>query len=79
MMLNLFSYALRLAMLACALSLPFGPPLAAPLDDLDRGPKIGTAMPHALAAADQQGQHRDFKSLARRRGLIILFTRSLDW
>jgi hypothetical protein len=49
------------------------------LDTLDQGPKVGATIPHSLSALDQHGQHQDFKSLARRRGLIILFSRSLDW
>lgn len=48
-------------------------------DRLDRGPKIGMAIPHPLAARDQHGVARDFSSLAGKRGLILLFTRSLDW
>ena len=48
-------------------------------DMLPKGPRVGVAIPHTLAANDQNGQHRDFKSLARRRGLILLFSRSLDW
>ena len=48
-------------------------------DKLDKGPKLGAAIPHSLGATDQQNQHQDFKSLARRRGLIIFFSRSLDW
>ena len=48
-------------------------------DQLDRGPKVGTTIPHMLNSVDHRNQHQDFKSLARRRGLIILFSRSLDW
>ena len=43
----------------------------------DRGPKVGTVIPHMLKTVDHQNQ--DFKSLARKRGLIILFSRSLSW
>ncbi len=57
-----------------------GPGLAADkYDQLDKGPKVGTTIPHMLKSVDHQNQHQDFKSLARRRGLIILFSRSLDW
>ncbi|NQU71559.1 MAG: hypothetical protein HQ514_13480 [Rhodospirillales bacterium] len=52
---------------------------AANLDTLDRGPKIGASVGQFISASDQGSQHRDFKSLARRRGLIILFARSFDW
>ena len=49
------------------------------VDELRQGPKVGMAIPHSLKAPDQNKQERDFKSLARKRGLIILFSRSLDW
>ena len=57
-----------------------GPSLAAgKYDQLNKGPKVGTTIPHMLKSVDHRDQHQDFKSLARRRGLIILFSRSLDW
>ncbi len=49
------------------------------LDRLDMGPKVGATIPHSLTVRDQNDQYRNFKSLARRRGLIVLFSRSLDW
>jgi len=52
---------------------------AAAQDRLDRGPKVGAPIPHSLAAKDQHGVARDFPSLGAKRGLILLFTRSLDW
>lgn len=73
-------HMLHAAMLMFLLSAPL--PVAAAvsgLDTLDRGPKIGADVAQFISALDQGGQHRDFKSLARRRGLIILFTRSFDW
>ncbi len=48
-------------------------------DTLGKGPRVGENIPHSLAVPDQNNQHRDFKSLARRRGLILMFSRSLDW
>lgn len=66
--------------LTIALSMALHPSVAASASSgPDRGPKIGAAIPHTLKAVDQSGQHQDFKSLARRRGLIILFSRSYDW
>ena len=52
---------------------------AGAVDELQRGPKVGTAIPHSLKVPDQHGQERDFKALARKRGLVILFSRSLGW
>ena len=45
----------------------------------DRGPKVGAVIPHMLKTVDHQNQNQDFKSLARKRGLVILFSRSLNW
>ena len=56
--------------------------LAAPsqaADTLDQGLRVGDSIPQPLAAVDQHGAPRDFPSLGGKRGLILLFTRSLDW
>ncbi len=55
--------------------------LAAPLQAAPAAAEvgIGAAIPHTLAAADQDGGARDFRSLTFGRGLVILFSRSLDW
>lgn len=65
--------------LALALASPFPAAAAGDSDRSDRGPEVGAPIPHSLRALDQEGRYRDFKALARRRGLIILFARSLDW
>ena len=63
-----------------ALVLAAAPAGAAERDDtLARGPAVGRTIPHSLASRDQDSQYQDFKSLARRRGLILMFSRSLDW
>jgi hypothetical protein len=49
------------------------------LDVLDKGPVIGASLPHPLTVADQFNEVRDFASLKRKRGLILLFSRSFDW
>ena len=49
------------------------------LDVLDKGPKVGASLPHPLTVADQFNEVRDFASLKRKRGLILLFSRSFDW
>ena len=48
-------------------------------DTLKAGPAVGAKIPHDLKTVDHQNQHQDFKSLAHSRGLVILFSRSLDW
>ena len=48
-------------------------------DKLERGPKVGETIPHQLKATDHRGQSADFSSVAGKKGLILLFTRSLDW
>jgi peroxiredoxin len=72
-----------LAILVAATMLA-GPLSAAPdptsnYDKLDRGPKTGQRLPVKLIAPDQNGKTRTLASLAGRRGLILLFSRSLDW
>ena len=71
--------ALFVVMLAAA-TLFAGPAAAATaLDKLDRGPKVGASIPHPLTANDHNGKAQEFSSLTGTRGLILLFTRSLDW
>lgn len=53
--------------------------LAGEYDKLDRGPLVGEPIPHRLAATDQTGAARTFESLKGERGLILVFSRSLDW
>jgi cytochrome oxidase Cu insertion factor (SCO1/SenC/PrrC family) len=52
---------------------------SADYDRLDKGPKVGAAIPLPLAATDQSGKARDFASLKGTHGLILLFARSLNW
>jgi hypothetical protein len=40
---------------------------------------IGKAIPHNLAVLDQTDQVRNFKALTAKKGLILLFSRSLAW
>ena len=49
------------------------------LDALDKGPAIGAPIPHSLKTVDQYNENQDFESLRRKRGLILLFSRSFDW
>ncbi len=75
--------AVRAGVLALALMLFAAGPWAGratwAADALERGPKVGATIPHRLNATDQNGRARDFKSLTGRRGLILIFSRSLDW
>jgi len=74
------NWILSTIFLLVAVMAPVSPLAAAgPVDEFDRGPKVGQAIPHSLRAPDQNNQYRDFKSLARERGLIVLFSRSLGW
>ena len=68
------------AILALALALPLhGASAAKNLDVLDKGPAVGSPIPHQLTVADQNNEVQDFASLKRKRGLILLFSRSFDW
>ena len=70
---------LRAAFVVLALTLPWHGASAANLDVLDKGPAIGTPIPHQLTVSDQNNQVRNFPSLKRENGLILLFSRSFDW
>lgn len=65
--------------LAVPVLAPGGGVAAGTFDQLAKGPKVGESIPHSLSARDQNNRYEAFKSLARRRGLIVLFSRSLDW
>ena len=52
---------------------------SAQYDTLKAGPPVGAKIPHNLKTVDQSNQHQDFKALAHSRGLVVLFTRSVDW
>jgi hypothetical protein len=68
---------IRTAIIAALLAiLPFA---AQAEDTLHQGLKVGDSIPPDFMAIDQNGKARDFHSLADRKGLILLFTRSLDW
>jgi hypothetical protein len=70
----------RVAIVAALLSLPPSARAAdSAYDKLDKGPKVGAALPHSLSAMDQSGRTQDFASLKGTRGLIVLFSRSLNW
>jgi hypothetical protein len=49
------------------------------LDTLDKGPAVGTSIPHQFNAPDQNNEIRSFTSLKAKNGLIVLFSRSFDW
>jgi hypothetical protein len=70
----------RVAIVAAFLSLPLSAQAAeSAYDKLDKGPKVGAALPHSLSATDQNGRTQDFASLNGTRGLVLLFSRSLNW
>jgi len=48
-------------------------------DKLDRGPRVGQPLPVKLVAPDQDGKIRDLASLTGKRGLLLVFNRSVDW
>lgn len=48
-------------------------------DDLDQGLKVGQTIPLTMSATDQSGKAHSLKDLTGQSGLILLFTRSLDW
>lgn len=72
---------LGVAFVTLALALPLQGAAAArnKLDVLNKGPAVGASIPHQLTIADQNNVVRDFASLKRERGLILIFSRSFDW
>jgi len=48
-------------------------------DELTIGKKIGERMALSFSAADQDGRTQNLQSLAGPDGLILLFSRSLEW
>jgi hypothetical protein len=76
----LYGRVLRTAFVALALTLPLhGAFAAGDLDTLDKGPAVGSSIPHQFNAPDQNNEIRDFSSLTGKNGLIVLFSRSFDW
>ncbi|NKB50337.1 MAG: hypothetical protein GKS02_13345 [Alphaproteobacteria bacterium] len=74
------SRLLGAALFALALALPLqGASAANKLDVLNKGPRVGDPIPHQLTIADQNNEIRDFAGLKRKKGLILLFSRSFDW
>ena len=70
-------------LVALALCIVMGPVNSASaadgLDKLAVGTKVGEKIPHPLKTTDQHGKTVDFSSVTGGKGLILLFTRSLDW
>ncbi len=58
---------------------PQGASATTDLDQISHGPKVGDPLPHPLTVADQHKNIREFDALKRKRGLILLFSRSFDW
>ncbi len=53
--------------------------ILAPASAGELGPKVGTAIPHTLAASDANGAAQTFDSLVGPKGMALFFVRSLDW
>ena len=68
--------------LACALFAVLLVPdarAAGAVDERSDGPAVGASVGALIAAGDQTGTPRDFRSLRGKKGLILLFSRSFDW
>ena len=66
--------------LAIVLTIPLSANVAA--DDrkpLKRDWNVGYQISHDLTLPDQDGQRLDYLSRAKQKGLIILFSRSVEW
>lgn len=67
-----------LALAAVAGALVFQAPTPATAQGVD-AEEVGKVIPHMLEVPDQSDQIRGFESLTRTKGLILLFSRSLQW
>lgn len=68
----------RLVVVAVLLVLSFPAP-AQTVDEIEAGPKVGTNIAGLIVAKDQNGVSQEFRTLAKKRGLVLLFSRSLNW
>ncbi|MBS28348.1 MAG: hypothetical protein CL566_05390 [Alphaproteobacteria bacterium] len=41
--------------------------------------EVGKVIPHSLEVPDQNNQEQNFQGLSRKKGLILIFSRSLSW
>ena len=64
---------------AILVMLPLAAQAGEPRDALAKGPKVGESIPQPFQTTDQNGTARDFRSLVGKRGVILLFSRSLGW
>lgn len=74
-----FSELVVVLALSVALVMPVAAQADSPYDKLDKGPKVGAAIPQPFEAQDQNGTTQNFASLSGKRGLVLLFSRSLSW
>ncbi len=65
--------------LAAALAVPMAAQADSAYDKLDKGPKVGATIPQPFEATDQNGTTQNYASLSGKRGLVLLFSRSLSW
>ncbi len=64
------------ALLLLVLSFPAP---AQTVDEIKAGPKVGTNIANLIVAKDQNGVYQEFRTLVKKRGLVLLFSRSLNW
>ena len=48
-------------------------------DAIRQGIQVGTTIPHQLDVPDQTNQVQSFVTLKKKRGVILIFSRSLSW
>lgn len=44
-----------------------------------QSPSAGQKLPHDLSSLDQRGEQQSFETLKGKKGLVVLFIRSVDW
>jgi len=53
--------------------------VTAVIADEDRGPAVGSAIPHDLSAVDHSGERQNFNTVKGEKGAVVVFYRSADW
>lgn len=70
---------MRYIILFFSILLSYATATSATNNENNLGPAIGTKIPHALTAQDQEDKARTFENLTGKNGLVVAFVRSADW
>lgn len=72
-------FDLAAALVLTLLALAALPAAAQAQDRLRIGAEVGTAIPHQLEVGDHTGRQQSFAGLKGENGLLVVFSRSVNW